>query len=578
PPNIWVVAELESKELLTLCLKKLKGLSKVRLVDAGFIWTEPHSRRVKVKLTIQKEVFANTILQQVFVVEYMVSTQQCEECARVAAQLTWKAVVQVRQKVSHKRTFLWLEQVILKHNAHQNTTNIKEAKDGIDFFYTSRGHAIRMVEFLQGIVPVKLKTSEQLISTDIHSGSANYKFSYSLEIIPICKDDLMVLPAKLAKSMSDITPLVLCNKVSNSLSVIDPNTLKISELRNNVYWDQPCLPLLGTKDLVEFYVIDVQHEQVRNKQFGLATVEISKSKDLGTTMLVRTHLGNVLRPGDHVLGYDLRNANFNDENWDKFVSKSGGKKNAVVPDVVLVRKSYPNARKKSKNRNWRLKTITIEEEVEAMGKSKAEKAKAEQDYEMFLRDIEEDPELRGMINLYKSEAEPTGAGTQQDAAMMEDEGEGDEADASDEEEEPEDDFPEIDEDELLEEMMEGMAIRDDDAVADGDTEADAEGDAVVEAVANVTSLIAGRPNASAIALDVNDDAALEAAIAKHDIVISLIPYTHHARVIKAAVKHKKHVVTTSYISPAMMEYDQAAKDAGITVMNEIGVDPGIDHL
>jgi nonsense-mediated mRNA decay protein 3 len=51
-----VPAELESRELLTLCLKKLKGLQKVRLVDAGFIWTEPHSRRIKVKLTIQKEV------------------------------------------------------------------------------------------------------------------------------------------------------------------------------------------------------------------------------------------------------------------------------------------------------------------------------------------------------------------------------------------------------------------------------------------------------------------------------------------------------------------------------------------
>lgn len=56
PPQIWVKAELESRELLALCLKKLKGLGKVRLVDAGFIWTEPHSRRVRVKLTIQKEV------------------------------------------------------------------------------------------------------------------------------------------------------------------------------------------------------------------------------------------------------------------------------------------------------------------------------------------------------------------------------------------------------------------------------------------------------------------------------------------------------------------------------------------
>lgn len=58
----------------------------------------------------------------------------------------------------------------------------------------------------------------------------------------------------------------------------------------------------------------------------------------------------------------------------------------------------------------------------------------------------------------------------------------------------------------------------------------------------------------------------------------MIPYTHHATVIKSAIRKKKHVVTTSYVSPAMMELDAQAKEAGITVMNEIGLDPGIDHL
>lgn len=48
--------------------------------------------------------------------------------------------------------------------------------------------------------------------------------------------------------------------------------------------------------------------------------------------------------------------------------------------------------------------------------------------------------------------------------------------------------------------------------------------------------------------------------------------------IKAAIKGKTDVVTTSYVSPAMRELDEAAKAAGITVLNEIGLDPGIDHL
>ncbi|KAJ1890197.1 saccharopine dehydrogenase (NADP+, L-glutamate-forming) [Kickxella alabastrina] len=81
-----------------------------------------------------------------------------------------------------------------------------------------------------------------------------------------------------------------------------------------------------------------------------------------------------------------------------------------------------------------------------------------------------------------------------------------------------------------------------------------------------------------ISLDVEDDAALDAAVAAHDLTISLIPYTQHARVMKSAIRAKKHVVTTSYISPAMEELDQEAKDAGIICMNEIGLDPGIDHL
>ncbi|KAL6813079.1 saccharopine dehydrogenase [Trichoderma sp. SZMC 28013] len=84
--------------------------------------------------------------------------------------------------------------------------------------------------------------------------------------------------------------------------------------------------------------------------------------------------------------------------------------------------------------------------------------------------------------------------------------------------------------------------------------------------------------ASAISLDVNDEKALDAAVAQHDLVISLIPYTYHAAVIKSAIRNKKHVVTTSYVSDAMLELDQQAKDAGIIVMNEIGLDPGIDHL
>lgn len=66
PPTSWVVAVPESRELLALCLKKLRGLGKVRIIDASFIWTEPHSRRVRVKITVQDSVSDGVLMQQSF--------------------------------------------------------------------------------------------------------------------------------------------------------------------------------------------------------------------------------------------------------------------------------------------------------------------------------------------------------------------------------------------------------------------------------------------------------------------------------------------------------------------------------
>jgi saccharopine dehydrogenase-like NADP-dependent oxidoreductase len=68
-------------------------------------------------------------------------------------------------------------------------------------------------------------------------------------------------------------------------------------------------------------------------------------------------------------------------------------------------------------------------------------------------------------------------------------------------------------------------------------------------------------------IDVNDEKALLHLVSLHDLVISLIPYTEHVKVFKAAVNAKKHVVTTSYVSNEMQSFDAAAKQAGITVSN-----------
>ncbi|KAJ3641156.1 hypothetical protein Zmor_027673 [Zophobas morio] len=398
PPSEWVHCVLESKELLTLCLKKLKGLGKVKLVDAGFVWTEPHSKRIKVKLTVHGEVFGGAVLEQVFVVDYVVSHHMCDDCHRSEAQYFWRALVQVRQKGENKKTFFYLEQMILKHKAHSDTLGIKPIHDGLDFFYATEAHARKMVDFLSAVLPCKSSHSKKLISHDIHSNLYNYKFTYSVEILPVSKDSLVCLPKKLTQQLGGISPLCLVYRVTNSLHLIDPSRAQIAEINSTVYWRNPFNPICNPKQLVEYVVMDIEpimdkdrrtfpgQGAISNKHV-LADIWVVRASELGVndnTIHTRTHLGHILKPGDYVLGYNLEDSNINDANFDKLERNN-------IPDVVLVKKYYDKSERK-KRRMWKLKHLT--EEANGL-------ITDTRDYNEFLDDLEEDPDLRQNINIFK---------------------------------------------------------------------------------------------------------------------------------------------------------------------------------
>ncbi len=91
-------------------------------------------------------------------------------------------------------------------------------------------------------------------------------------------------------------------------------------------------------------------------------------------------------------------------------------------------------------------------------------------------------------------------------------------------------------------------------------------------------LIGGASNGTALALDVTEETELERLIAEHDLSISLLPYVYHPLVARFCVEHRKQMVTTSYVKDEMRALDSAARGAGVLLLNEIGVDPGIDHM
>ncbi len=97
-------------------------------------------------------------------------------------------------------------------------------------------------------------------------------------------------------------------------------------------------------------------------------------------------------------------------------------------------------------------------------------------------------------------------------------------------------------------------------------------------IENAKKLANNHPNTKAILLDVFDKSSREKAIQNADIVVSMLPARFHIEVAKDCLQFDKCMVTASYVSPEMQQLDEKVREKGLIFMNEIGVDPGIDHM
>eukprot|EP01084_Bolivina_argentea_P057445 104951_1 len=402
----WIKAALESSTLLEILLKKIGGINKreVKLIDASFIWTEPHSKRIKLKLRIQKEVINNAIIEKAFEVTFIIENQQCKECQASFTHHTWKSCIQLRQKVNHKRTFLFLEQLILKYNMGLHCIGIKEQKDGIDFYFNNKSSSQTFMSFLHSIIILHQKHnhgSKRLISHDHKSNVANFKYSLCGELPPICRNDLCLIPLKLQKKCGGHSPLMLCYKITTTLHFVDPISLHTIELDSKQYFRYYFKSISSIEHLSIFYVMNqIPIKNLHRGKWKCSELELVRENDLGEEnaqiLETITHLGGLLKEGDMVLGYDLHqlsthNDLINDKNLKNYLRK------AKMPDVIVVKKHYQYY-SKAMRRKWKLKSMAKEKDYN-VDKYSAEKEK--RDNEIFMREIEQDFDLRCQINVYK---------------------------------------------------------------------------------------------------------------------------------------------------------------------------------
>lgn len=400
PPQQWITAALESRELMAVCLKKLKGLARVKLIDASFLWTEPHSKRLKIKLQIQAEVLGGAILQQTFVVEYTVAYQMCPDCHRTEAKDHWNCLVQVRQKTKQRKTLFFLEQLLIKYNATKDCVGIKPHHEGLDFYFATESKGKTLVEFLQSMIPIKYGHSKKLISHDVNSNTYNYKYTFSVEVVPVCKDNVVALPRSLAHKLGGIGQVIVVNKVHQVLHLIDPDTCQFIEINPVTYFKFPFLPLNRFSELAEYTVMNIEPvlSKDRNTFSGqgmishkhvLADCWVTKTSELGInedTMHCRTFMGAILSIGDPVMGLDLRNCNVNNPDLELMATEK-------IPDVVLVKKVYADKALRNRRRRWRLKRME--------GLPHVDTESCNNEMMGFMEDLEEDAHMRQHVNLYK---------------------------------------------------------------------------------------------------------------------------------------------------------------------------------
>ena len=97
-------------------------------------------------------------------------------------------------------------------------------------------------------------------------------------------------------------------------------------------------------------------------------------------------------------------------------------------------------------------------------------------------------------------------------------------------------------------------------------------------VSKAVKLIDNHPQGTARELNLKNEEGLKDKVSRSDLVISMVPYSFHPKVAQYCIEFKKNMVTTSYVSEVMKNLDAEAKKAGILILNEVGLDPGIDHM
>lgn len=342
----WLTLEPESPEFLTLCVKKIKGIGKkLKLIDAKFVWTEPHSKRIKVRVTVEAEVLSNVVVRQATIVEFKQVTQMCNLCRKANLDQPWDHCIQVRQACDeYRKTFRRLEQELIKAGMDKHIVSVEEKNNGFDLFFAGRGDSKLVLDYLKSSLPLT-QSSQPTKHGATHT--------HTVQIPPLNKFDLVIVPEVYTGGS---IRLFLLKRITSSLHFIDLQKGEHLEISGSSYWKYQSkksnpsgsgsansskakgkvksrsiasstggsasvnavtsfTALLSLKNLIEYVVIEsVPLDSLRLNSYPVIEVTVARESDFGVnneSFVCRSYLTS-LQSGDSVLGFDLTNLNLTD--------------------------------------------------------------------------------------------------------------------------------------------------------------------------------------------------------------------------------------------------------------------------
>lgn len=245
---------------MALCLRKVTGLNKVKIIDAFWIWTEPHSKRLKVGLEIEKSVLNDKMaLRQRVEVEYVVRNKQCLECIREASEHTWGSQIQLRQRVSSgsPSSLISLESLLIKGGMHHLMLSVDVVKQGMNLFFKNKNQAEKVVNFISNLLPTRVKSSKKMVSANKQNNTQKYEYVYLVDVVPLVKHDLVYLRKN--QKLTSSSQLMIVEKLSSSLHLLNPLTLQRMEMTAAKYFSLPfpLTALMNSKQLSTYILLDL---------------------------------------------------------------------------------------------------------------------------------------------------------------------------------------------------------------------------------------------------------------------------------------------------------------------------------